>query len=110
MSSVTVFQRRLFCALTHTNLIPYPYRCRICCMDCAPFTMPDGFVSVTERQQPSEDDLHYLRDHGPQGLIARPGVELSHDLLDLLCGMLQFRPEARLSLEAILAHPWLGPR
>lgn len=41
-----------------------------------------------------------------EGYTMPAGVAVSSECVDMLRGLLQPKPEARLSLEAVLDHPW----
>eukprot|EP00916_Digyalum_oweni_P019782 GHVL01033024.1.p1 GENE.GHVL01033024.1~~GHVL01033024.1.p1 ORF type:complete len:313 (+),score=50.54 GHVL01033024.1:52-990(+) len=57
---------------------------------------------------PSDERFNFINKHGFELLILKWKRRswVSHDFIDLICGMMDTDPSRRLSLDAVMSHPW----
>jgi serine/threonine protein kinase len=63
--------------------------------------------TVSEESPPTHKLREWLKTHPPVAIIEKDDETLNEQFIDLLCQMLQKRPEARITPEDALKHPFI---
>jgi len=64
-------------------------------------------VPPVDKATPADERYNMLCSNQLTGMLAQWGLELSPGVIDLLQGILRPEPLHRLTIEEILAHPWM---